>query len=532
MDSLPVLRTLCLALLAAGISACGGGSGSDPFAGGGVGGSSTGTETAEGGIGGSGSGTATGYGSIYVNEVRHFEIDPDALVTLDGTALPASTVNPTDLGLPAGITVDYVLGEDANDNLTSGTATRLRAWHRVIGPVTGTSPLQVLGQPVQTTADTHVETVAGNTLDDITSLVNGDIVAVAGPADGGGVIRAGRVAERTMQPLEWRLVGEVKNFNEPAGTFSIGNQAIALGGVLPDNCDSLGNGSQVQVLASKDDGFLPGDTLDTVTSVTCVDTRFDLLGDEPPAQVPVTFEGIIVDVSALPQIRIGGQAVNVANVLDLVFGRLGDLSVGTHVEVEGTLDTATGIIDAKRIIFLSPLVEITGPLQGALAGASLEMLGLTVRNTAGTLDPNNILSSGSAASNVNVRGFVTGFRDRIGEDWNSVVYAEEITASASSDERLYGPVTRVTDSEISILGVDFDLGSAGGISIITLDDSVPGTLAETTETVTSICLLQLLLCPDGSDIPDISNEQATALAEGSYETLLNNISGNLALYAD
>lgn len=532
MDSLPMLRQIALTLLIAAISGCGGGSGSDPFAGGGVGGSSSGTETAEGGIGGSGSGTATGYGSIYINEMRHFEVDPDALVTLDGVALSADSVNPTDMGLPEGVTVDYLLAEDANDTLTSGTATRLRAWHRVIGPVTGVAPLEVLGQPVQSTADTSVETALGNTLGDLENLVNGDIVAVAGPADNGGLIRASRVAERDTLPLQWQLVGAVQNYDSGAGTFEIGNQSIALGGVLPDNCDSFGNGSQVHVLAAKDSTFLAGDTLDTVTSVTCVDNAFDLIGAEAPEQVPATFEGIIVDVSALPEIRVGGQRVNVANVLDLVFGRVGDLSVGTHIEVEGVLDTTTGILSAKRIIFLSPLVELTGPLESALAGEWFNMLGVTVKNTAGTLDPGMVLQNGDTSSPVNVRGFVTGFRDRAGSDWDSVVYAEEIEQVASSDESIYGPVTSTTTDVISILGVDFDLDTASGISILTLDDSVSGTIAETAENITSICLLDLLLCPSNEEITAMAANQATAEATGNFESPLNRIAGELALYAD
>jgi hypothetical protein len=103
---------------------------------------------------------------------------------------------------------------------------------------------------------------------------------------------------------------------------------------------------------------------------------------------------------------------------------------------------------------------------------------------------------------------------------------------ASSDESIYGPVTSTTTDVISILGVDFDLDTASGISILTLDDSVSGTIAETAENITSICLLDLLLCPSNEEITAMAANQATAEATGTFESPLNRIAGELALYAD
>lgn len=505
------------------VTACGGG-GSDPFAGGGIGGSSSGTETAEGGIGGSGSGTATGFGSIYINENRYFQVDSAATVTLDGQPVAASTVNAVNLGLPVGVTVEYIIDEDANESLTSGTATVLSAWHQVIGPVTATSPLTVLGQPVQATSDTHIDVDGGSTLADLGALAEGDVVLVSGNSNAAGVIRATRVAQPLAAPAQWQLTGTVSAYNDSAGSFRIGNQDIVLNGVIPAACDSFGDGNLVRVTASADGGFSGGSTLDTVTSVECIRAGFNVLGDNAPATLPVAYEGIILDVSALPEISVGGRMVNVTNVLDLVFGRFTDLSVGTHVEVEGTLDTATGIIDARRIIFLDPVVELTGPVASALAGESLSVLGLTIRGTIGMSDADLVFANGESDIQVSVSGF---------SDDNRVVYAQQVTRQSavadSSDVSLYGAITAVSANTISILGTEFDIDTASGISIITLDD---------TEQVIdlnngSLCVIDLALCPDtGSELIQLADTDNTALVQGAYNGLTGAIDGSLRLYTD
>lgn len=506
------------------LTACGGGSGSDPFAGGGIGGSSSGTETAEGGIGGSGAGTATGFGSIYINDNRYFQVDNDASVTLDGQPVAASTVNDVNLGLPVGVTVEYILGEDADDGLSSGTATVLSAWHQVIGPVTATSPLAVLGQPVQATNDTHIDVDSGSSLADLDSLTEGDLVLVAGNADAANVIRASRIAQPLAAPAQWQLSGRVSDYDDGAGSFRIGNQDIVLNGVMPTDCDSFGDGRLVRVIASADGGFSSGSTLDTVTSVTCIRPGFNVLGEDAPETLPVAYEGIILDVSALPQISVGGRMVNVANVLDLVFGRFTDLSVGTHVEVEGTLDTGSGVIEARRIIFLDPLVELTGPVSAALAGESLSVLGLTVRGTIGMSDDDLVFANGESDIQVSVSGF---------SDDNLVVYAQQVTRQSatadSSDVSLYGAITAVSANTISILGTEFDIDSASGISIITLDN---------TEQVIdlnngSLCVIDLALCPDTSnELIQLADTDNTALLQGAYNGISGAIDGTLRLYTD
>ncbi|MEE4250615.1 MAG: hypothetical protein V2I38_08505, partial [Alcanivoracaceae bacterium] len=125
---------------------------------GGIGGSGDG-DLAEGGIGGSGSGTTSGYGSLYINEHRYYQIAEDALIWLDGELVAPNTINPTGQGLPLGLVAEFVLGEDANAEMTSGTIRKLVANHNVIGPITSLEPLAVLGQPVRTSADTLLDNV-------------------------------------------------------------------------------------------------------------------------------------------------------------------------------------------------------------------------------------------------------------------------------------------------------------------------------------------------------------------------------------
>ena len=471
-------RTVFVIALTATLAACAGDDSSSDVrvGGGGIGGSGDGgTQTAEGGIGGSGSGTMTGYGSIIVNEIRHFLIPDDTIVLLDGESVPASGANATDQVLPIGTQVEFLIGEDAASNMRSGTARVVSARHNAIGPVTGLAPLSVLGQPVQVTGDTVLDGVGSATG---LTLSPGDIAAVSGVPESFGAVRATLLAARDSNTSQWLLAGRVDNAD--AAGFDINGQAVLLNGVLPENCGAgLENGDRVVVKASRDSGFMSDPVLDTVTSVTCLADGISLLADATvPASLPVSFEGIISALEATTSVMetilvLDGQRVRVSleTVPDLVFGTLNDLTVGTHLEVEGSLDTTTGIIDAQRIYFRDPLVRITAPVEAASAGMSLETLGLTVYGALNlTEDGSAIFTNGVDNRQVSVTGFA---------DSNNVIYANEILdvgAENGADIDLYGPITDIdlAGGTFSVLGVAFDLDSAASVSLGDLTVEVDG----------------------------------------------------------
>src|SRR5690606_15597399 len=287
---------------------------------------SGGAQVAEGGIGGSGSGTASGYGSIWIGGNRHFPVADDAVVTLDGQPVAANSINATGKGLPLGITLEYLLADDANADLTEGTAIALEAWHQVIGPVTSVSPLTVLGQPVLVTSDTLLSDNLGS---DVANLVVGDQVAVGGMPTSFGSVRATRLEKLEVAPLNWQVLGRVEALD--ASQFSIRDQVISLAGIATENCDAaLANGDKVVVQASVPASFTAGDSLDTAWRVICQSEGLGLFADRAdlPAQLPAAVDGVITDIDLLAEtISLDGQPVHLSGTLEFLLAPLSDLAL-------------------------------------------------------------------------------------------------------------------------------------------------------------------------------------------------------------
>lgn len=423
------LQLLAVTALIA-LGGCGAGSSGTTAEGGmgGSGGGSSNDQYAEGGMGGSGSGTSSGYGSIIVNDTRHFPIDPNADVFVDGERVAPDAINDVDRGVPLGMTLEYVLAGDANDELTEGTAIGIRAHHRAIGPVTGTDPLEVLGQQVLVTSETHGLGESGSE-----DLATGDVVKVDGHVNGDGTIRATRLVEEPVS--DWQLMGRVDSDSVGSGSFEIGGQEVVLNGAPIEGCGTgLDDHERVLVRATASESFSEDGVLDTVYQVRCPVESLSLFNEldkapDAPAELSTSYEGIVteivteaVDPTNLDQtlqdlansdnpvlsLSLNGQKVSIPldNLPELLSGTLGDLvqnlGVGVKIEVEGTLDTETGVIAAEKIRFRDPIVSLTGPLVDVDGTARL--LGHTLNTTAGLLD--DVLNS-LKGNNVRLRGFIT-----------------------------------------------------------------------------------------------------------------------------
>lgn len=339
-----------------------------------VGCSPAGNDQANGGIGGSG--TTTGYGSLYINEHRHYQIAEDALVWLDGELLSPTTINPTGQGLPLGLVAEFVLDEDANAEMTTGTIGKLVTNHRIIGPVTGLSPLTVLGQPVRTSPETLLDNVV------LADLEVGQDLKVAGLKDSTDRVRASRVAA-VLSPPFWQLVGRIKAVD--ASGFSIGSQRIELRSTPAISCDGpLTDDRQVLLRAQPQTGFIAGNALTGVTDIICLADGLSLFGDEAPATLPATADGFITSLELgtdnIPLlVSLDGQQVDLSNVLPVLTVTLASLESGSRLEVDGVLDTTTGILHARRLRLRddTSLIEIIAPLQ-RLENGDVIMLGQTL----------------------------------------------------------------------------------------------------------------------------------------------------------
>lgn len=461
-----------------------------------------GNEVAEGGIGGSGSGTASGYGSIWVGGNRHFPIAEDAVVRLDGQPIAANSVNAEGQGLPLGITLEYLLAEDASDDLMQGTAIALEAWHQVIGPVTSVAPLTVLGQPVFITADTLLSVPEGNP----ELLQPGDMVAVAGMPNSFGSVRATRLSSLSDAPLDWQIVGRISDLD--ASGFRIRDQRISLDGIALERCDAgLANGRKVVVQASANSAFARDDILQTAYRLICQPDGLSLFADQPssPTQIPAAFDGVITDIRHLPlTISLDGQLVNLESLLVTGINTLRDLALGARVEVDGVLDTRTGIITATRLSARDPLVRIEAPLE-QIVGDLISVLGQTALIIPGASDADT-LSGDEQIS-------VSAFTDSTGQLF--ITSTESVGAANDQNIFLHGEISAIDSisGTFSVAGISFDVGSADKLLIETIDGVI--TLIDSGQCLTQ-SLLPLLPCPNTD-----KTEFLNGLEPGTYAEISN-----------
>lgn len=460
---------------------------------GGIGGSGDGN-VAEGGIGGSGSGTTTGYGSLYVNQHRYYQIAEDALVWLDGELVSPTTINPTGQGLPLGLIAEFVLDEDANEEMTSGTIRKLVANHSIIGPVTSLEPLTVLGQRVRVSDETLLDNVV------VADLLAGQNIKVAGRRDLTGQIRASRLASAPAIPF-WQLVGRIED--KDMSGFRIGSQRIEpLSPAI--TCDGpLVNGQQVLVKAQPQAGFSEGDTLTGVTDILCLADGLSLFGEDAPATLPATTDGFISSLtlggSGLPvQVSLGGQQVDLSNVLPVLVATLASLELGTHLEVDGTLDTNTGVLQARRLQLRDTLdlFEVIAPIVRLENGTVLVLGQPLIGLPAGD---GSILDSLADGSTALLTGFING-------DGLVAVKADNVPDQPLS---LRGAIQAIDEStgQFIVAGIPFLLDSADSVSLLGED----GVLVDLLDAVLCNDLLPLL-CPPSS-APQVDESLIGMLAD-------------------
>lgn len=412
---------------------------------------------AGGGIGGTGKGTITNLsvpastaslgagalgvstGSITLNGTRTFTTTVSTRFQIDDADVTAGQLSAVATGLVARVDV----GDDVNAAFTSGTAVTIAGEHAVIGPVTSTSPLQVLGQTV-------LVTHATNQVVSASSLAVGDRVAVSGDTAADGVIQATRL-ERTTPGAAWRLTGTASNVG--ASSFTIGGQTVLFEGHPQENCGSSGltNGSAVTVAAADDSSFVAGDGLTTTTSVRCVNPGVEVPPGLTSGTIPVQLEGFVSSVTTsggtVTAFVLSGQTVQLTAQTTFGEGKQADLQVGTRAEVTGSYDVSSGVLAASEVDFSEQRVHIVAPLDAA-SSSTLTLLGLTVHVTALTEDSDHLIGGGESLP---VQVQLDGFWDGSQIYATDLAYAENSTAAYSHVE-VQGPVTATGSSTLTLMG--------------------------------------------------------------------------------
>lgn len=431
------IQRLTYTLLASAIlTACGGGGG-----GGATGGV---PDVANGGIGGSGSGTVTGFGSIYINDIRHFEFDDSTEVRIDGDTS-------TDDNIKLGMVVEVNVGDDVNDDFTSGTLVSVEAHHLVKGSVTSVNPLRVLSQDISVISATVLDSVPGN---DVSNLNLGDVVEIAGHQDATGQIRASRIEYKAGGVPEWQLRGEV---TAAAGDLiNIGDQPVNVSGATVENCSGAAAvNDYVEIKATPVSNLADGEAI-IATKVECVTPGLSAADDG--STLKASFEGFIDSViTAGSRFTLNGQTVVVGSGTVYENGSNIDLTVGARLEAEGTLDDA-GVLTAVKIRFREARVRIEAPLVlgniDISSGNRFTLLGVQIETLPTTEDEVGIAGGIAGDQQVEVRGFV---------DAEGTVYAQEIRdrgEADSSDTEVRAPVTEKSASGFTMLGLSIDLSGA------------------------------------------------------------------------
>ncbi len=344
---------------------------------------------------------------------------------------------------PNGMQASWGTPLNAQNTVDGGAPTPVFSF-TLIGPVTQSSPIAVLGQPLTITADT---TLAGITAP--YTLPLGTPVVVAGLVDANGSVLATLVERCGQSGARFLLTGEVQAVGAEAGSFQVGNQWVSAPSITFAGCTGATpiGGEFVSLRANAIADFPPGTVLNTVTDGRCV------------APVPAGtagaagfLQGLVTAVPSVDRFEIGALLVTLSPTTAYVFGAIDDLDPGVAVTVDGVyVDPTTFAADVVQ--FVRPVVRYEAPLAPAdvTAGVSLRPYSIPVLWSAQVRDEDGILQNGLGQSRqVEVRGYLDG----LGQ-----AYATRIRDRGNpdpNDVRLRGPVQAIADPFVTIQGLSVD----------------------------------------------------------------------------
>ncbi len=372
---------------------------------------------------------------------RAFDIAPDTPVTVDGEVGVFADL----ARLPDGLQLTWRPAGDPAQPFRGGLPALVFSY-TLIGPVTGTAPFAVLGQPLTVNADT---TLAG--FESTDALPVGTQLVVAGLLDANGSLLATLIERLDAPGNKYLLSGIVQQSS--ASELSVGTQRVDTTGVTFDNCAAAlpAIGEFVELRATPISPFPPDTVLDTVFDARCV--------TPVPAGTPGAAGFVQAIISTVPDpdhVSLGALLVEVDADTVFVFGDRDDLEPGVAIAVDGTY-TAALEFHADVIEYVRPVVRFEGPVDPAavVPGESIRVLGVTVRNSAQVRDEDGILANGlTLPQQVEVRGYL----DQSGQAFATRV--RERGDPDATDTRVRGPVQSVAAPVVTIQGIAVDVSTA------------------------------------------------------------------------
>jgi hypothetical protein len=349
------LRWLPAAVLAVGLAACGGGSGSpmSPPA--------TGqTNAARVSVG-----SITGFGSVHVNGVT-FETT-SAAINVNGQP-----------GMQSDLKVGEIVEIKGHHDGATGqdVAEDIEFRHNVQGPVaaidTTNQTLTVLCQNVVVSADTAFGD--GITPASLAGLKVTDIVEVSGMVAADGGIQATRI-EKKPAGAAFEVTGKAAATSTTAKTLAINGLTVDFSGATLTDFPSTG---------PKDGDLVEARATTAPTACKLAATRLELLtGKELNGEgnEETEVEGLITRFASATDFDVAGRKVTTSPSTVFVGGASTDLALNVRVEAEGKVN-ASGVLEAARVriqLKSASLVHIVGPADKVDPTAgTVTVLGITI----------------------------------------------------------------------------------------------------------------------------------------------------------
>ncbi len=381
---------------------------------------------------------AQGGTGFKINFTRTFEFTEDTVFKEDGETIPEINAQGG-----TGYKIRYALNGQVNAGITEGAVAEADLINVLKGPITSLDPLTVFNTEVQVTANTFFPDLAG-----LAGFQLTDTIKASGFVANDSNVLATRMADLD-DTADWKISGYAEQVSN--GQFAINGQLIDyLQGDLQNCGAALLDGDFVEVLASPILGFVQGQTLSTVLSVTCVSRSVlpDGVGD-----LQVAVEGMIDEVGLDGDFVLAGQVVDVDNSTTYIRGKATDIQERIKVEVEGEVSGTTGAITADKIRFLEPRFSLVIPVTPAdvFSADEINVAGVSVFITPQTQDPDMILDNGI------IQPTQIKFMGYVDSDLNLYATLIEDKGNADyNDVSINGEINDINQPLIELLGIEID----------------------------------------------------------------------------